>query len=246
MTRAKSTSSSSGGSTTEEKYQHLGYHQKRTAPTGGTRKIVKALCTRILLLVVIPAIVVIAAFCWLRATGLNARGNPGAMESRLASALQRWAIPRGFRELNNPMQATPELLVEARRHFADHCASCHGNDGSGTTEMGQKLYPRVPDMRLAQTQNLSDGEIYYIIENGVRFTGMPAWGTGGTTDHDTWHLVLFIRHLPKMTDEDIQDMKEHNPRGPAEMKEEEMENEFLNEPSAAGGRAKSHSHERRN
>jgi len=207
---------------------------------------VKALCTRILLLVVIPAIVVIAAFCWLRATGLNARGNPGAMESRLASALQRWAIPRGFRELNNPMQATPELLVEARRHFADHCASCHGNDGSGTTEMGQKLYPRVPDMRLAQTQNLSDGEIYYIIENGVRFTGMPAWGTGGTTDHDTWHLVLFIRHLPKMTDEDIQDMKEHNPRGPAEMKEEEMENEFLNEPSAAGGRAKSHSHERRN
>jgi hypothetical protein len=115
MTRAKSTSSSSGGSTTEEKYQHLGYHQKRTAPTGGTRKIVKALCTRILLLVVIPAIVVIAAFCWLRATGLNARGNPGAMESRLASALQRWAIPRGFRELNNPMQATPELLVEARR-----------------------------------------------------------------------------------------------------------------------------------
>ena len=206
----------------------------------------KALCTRILLLVVIPAIVVIAAFCWLRATGLNARGNPGAMESRLASALQRWAIPRGFRELNNPMQATPELLVEARRHFADHCASCHGNDGSGTTEMGQKLYPRVPNMRLAQTQNLSDGEIYYIIENGVRFTGMPAWGTGGTTDHDTWHLVLFIRHLPKMTDEDIQDMKEHNPRGPAEMKEEEMENEFLNEPSAAGGRAKSHSHERRN
>ena len=202
----------------------------------------KALCTRILLLVVIPAIVVIAAFCWLRATGLNARGNPGAMESRLASALQRWAIPRGFRELNNPMQATPELLVEARRHFADHCASCHGNDGSGATEMGQKLYPRVPDMRLAQTQNLSDGEIYYIIENGVRFTGMPAWGTGGTNDHDTWHLVLFIRHLPKLTDEDLQDMKGMNPRSPAEMKEEEMENEFLNEPSDAHGRPNPHSH----
>jgi hypothetical protein len=108
--------------------------------------------------------------------------------------------------------------------------------------MGQKLYPRVPDMRLAHTQNLSDGEIYYIIENGVRFTGMPAWGTGGTSDHDTWHLVLFIRHLPKMTDEDMQDMKANNPRSPAEMKEEEMENEFLNEPSAADGRTKSHLH----
>jgi hypothetical protein len=108
--------------------------------------------------------------------------------------------------------------------------------------MGQKLYPRVPDMRLAQTQNLSDGEIYYIIENGVRFTGMPAWGTGGTSDHDTWHLVLFIRHLPKLTDEDLQDMKEHNPRSPAEMKEEEQENEFLSEPPDAHGRSKPHSH----
>jgi hypothetical protein len=96
------------------------------------------------------------------------------------------------------------------------------------TEMGQKLNPRVPDMRAAETQNLSDGELYYIIENGVRFTGMPAWGTGGTNDHDTWHLVLFIRHLPNTTNEDMQDMQNSNPRSPAEMKEEELENEFLN------------------
>jgi mono/diheme cytochrome c family protein len=135
---------------------------------------VKALCRRILLLVAVPVIVVIAGLFWLCATGLNARDTPGALETRLAITLQRLAIPRGARDLANPMQATPELLVEARRHFADHCASCHDNDGSGATEMGQRLYPRVPDMRSAQTQNLSDGEIYYIIENGVRFTGMPA------------------------------------------------------------------------
>jgi mono/diheme cytochrome c family protein len=203
---------------------------------------VKALCRGILLLVAVPVIVVIAGLFWLCATGLNARDTPGALETRLATTLQRLAIPRGARALVNPMQATPELLVEARRHFADHCASCHGNDGSGETEMGQKLYPRVPDMRSAQTQNLSDGEIYYIIENGVRFTGMPAWGTGGTSDHDTWHLVLFIRHLPRMTDEDMQDMRAHNPRSPAEMKEEEMENEFLNEPPAGHGRSNPHLH----
>jgi mono/diheme cytochrome c family protein len=201
---------------------------------------VKTLCTRLLLLLAVPLIVVIVGLFWLCATGLSARDTPGAMESRLASAVQRLAIPRSARELNNPMQPSPELLVEARRHFADHCANCHGNDGSGVTEMGQKLYPRVPDMRLAQTQNLSDGEIYYIIENGVRFTGMPAWGTGGTNDHDTWHLVLFIRHLPKMTDEDMKDMKANNPRSPAEMKEEEMENEFLNEPSEGHGRSNPH------
>jgi mono/diheme cytochrome c family protein len=203
---------------------------------------VKAFCRRILLLVAIPVIAAIVGFCWLSATGLNARDTPGAMETRLATALQRMAIPRGARHLANPMQATPELLVEARRHFADHCATCHGNDGSGATEMGQKLYPRVPDLHLPQTQNLSDGEIYYIIENGVRFTGMPAWGPGGANDHDTWHLVLFIRHLPKLTEEDLQDMKEHNPRSPADRKEEEQENEFLSEPSDTRGRSNPHSH----
>jgi mono/diheme cytochrome c family protein len=201
---------------------------------------VKAFCIRLLLSVAIPLIVVIAGIFWLCLTGLSARDTPGAIETRLAVTLQRMAIPRGVGELNNPMQATPELLVEARRHFADHCASCHGNDGSGATEMGQKLYPRVPDMRLLQTQNLSDGEIYYIIENGVRFTGMPAWGTGSTNDHDTWHLVLFIRHLPHLTADEMQDMKEHNPRSPAEMKEEEMEDEFLSEPSDSHGRLNPH------
>jgi mono/diheme cytochrome c family protein len=130
--------------------------------------------------------------------------------------------------MQNPMSATPELLVAGRRHFADHCASCHANDGSGNTEMGQKLYPRTPDMRLPRTQELSDGELYYIIENGIRFTGMPAWGSGGSDDHETWHLVLFIRHLSHLTQDDLNDMKDHNPRSPADIREEQLEEEFLN------------------
>lgn len=189
----------------------------------------KACLTRLLLLLAIPMIGAVVGFSWLVSTGLSARDNLGAFETRLARKMHRLAIPSSVRKLSNPMQASPELLVEARRHFADHCASCHANDGSGMTEMGQKLNPRVPDMRAAETQNLSDGELYYIIENGVRFTGMPAWGTGGTNDHDTWHLVLFIRHLPNMTREDMQDMQNSNPRSPAELREEQFENEFLND-----------------
>ncbi|MFZ0520484.1 MAG: c-type cytochrome [Candidatus Acidiferrales bacterium] len=188
----------------------------------------KTFCTRLLLLLAIPVIMAIVGLWWLMSTGLSARDAPGAFETRFARTMHRLAIPSNVRTLSNPMQASPELLVEARRHFADHCASCHGNDGSGKTEMGQKLNPRVPDMRAAETQSLSDGELYYIIENGVRSTGMPAWGSGGTSDHDTWHLVLFIRHLPQLTQEDMQDMQNSNPRSPADMKEEELENEFLN------------------
>jgi mono/diheme cytochrome c family protein len=189
---------------------------------------VKSFCTRLILLLALPAVMLLAALAWLISTGLSARTEPGAIETRLARTALRLAIPNNAAKLTNPMQATPELLVEARRHFADHCAVCHANDGSGATEMGQKLYPRVPDMRSAGTQNLTDGELFYIIENGVRFTGMPAWGTGGTEDHDTWHLVLFIRQLPHLTPDDMSDMKEHNPRSPADMKEEQLENDFLN------------------
>jgi mono/diheme cytochrome c family protein len=201
---------------------------------------VKAILSRLLLLLAIPIVMALVGLSWLISSGLSARDNPGAFETRFARKVHRLAIPSSARNLSNPMQSSPELLVEARRHFADHCASCHGNDGSGMTEMGQKLNPRVPDMRAAETQNLSDGELYYIIENGVRFTGMPAWGTGGTNDHDTWHLVLFIRHLPNTTNEDMQDMQNSNPRSPAEMKEEELENEFLNNAPEKNSPSKPH------
>ncbi|MGA8144617.1 MAG: c-type cytochrome [Candidatus Acidiferrales bacterium] len=165
---------------------------------------------------------------WLTFTGMSARTAPSSIETYLGRSVQRFAIPKQARSAKNPMEAAPESLVEGRRHFADHCAGCHANDGSGKTEMGQNLYPRVPDMRLAETQNLTDGELYYIIENGIRFTGMPAWGQGGPNDHETWHLVLFIRHLPHLTEEELDDMKDHSPRSPAEIKEEQLEEEFLN------------------
>jgi mono/diheme cytochrome c family protein len=98
----------------------------------------------------------------------------------------------------NPFTASAELMAEAKAHFADHCAICHANNGNGNTEIGQNLYPKAPDMRLPQTQNLTDGELYYTIHNGIRLTGMPAWGTE-EKDQDSWKPVLFIRHLPQLT-----------------------------------------------
>jgi hypothetical protein len=83
-------------------------------------------------------------------------------------------------------------------------------------------------MRLARTQNLTDGELFWIIENGVRFTGMPAWSTG-TADGETasWHLVHFIRRLPKLTPEELEEMESLNPRPPAEIRQQIAEEEFL-------------------
>src|ERR1700682_6198657 len=128
------------------------------------------------LLALIVATLVFGAFLLRR--GLSARKAPSAMETTVARAVRHMAIPKIDREEENPWAtvATPEVLKDAREHFADHCSQCHANDGSGKTEMGQYLYPRAPDMRLPATQNLSDGELYYIIRNGVPLTGMPAWG----------------------------------------------------------------------
>ena len=159
----------------------------------------------------------------------GARLAPSRTEEALARRLRSWSLPSGASQRRNPLTGSPELLQESARHFADHCAACHGNDGSGNTEVGRNFYPPAPDMRLAATQELSDGELYYIIHNGVRWTGMPAWGEpGNENDLDNWKLVFFIRHLPHLTAAEIHDMEHFNPRSDADREEEKEEQEFLN------------------
>ena len=100
--------------------------------------------------------------------------------------------------------------------------------------MGQHLYPRAPDLRLAQTQGLTDGELFAIIEDGVRFTGMPAWGDKSEQSQlASWHLVHFIRHLPGLTPEERRQMEALNPTGPEDRQEEQEEQDFLNGKNAA-------------
>jgi mono/diheme cytochrome c family protein len=165
---------------------------------------------------------------YLRTTGLNARGTPGGMETRIARAARRLAIPRTMRQQPNPIPASAAAIADGMAHFADHCASCHGNDGSGQTEMGRGLYPKAPDMRRPETQALSDGELFYIIENGVRFTGMPAFGTGTAAGvESTWRLVHFVRRLPRVTADELQRMETMNPRSPEEIRQEIEEQRFL-------------------
>src|SRR5215467_133511 len=158
--------------------------------------------------------------------GVSARATPTRLEAFVARNARHLAIPANARLAQNPVLDSPEGQREARLHFADHCAICHGNDGSGDTPIGNGLYPKPPDLRKPETQNLSDGEIFWIIENGVRFTGMPAFGGHGPTD-DSWKLVLFIRHLPNLAAEERLEMERYNPKGPEDLSEEQEEQDFL-------------------
>ena len=172
---------------------------------------------------------IVAAIAWVltRTDGFSTRAEPTMPERVIARAARRFAVPRGAREARNPLSFTPEAWSEARSHFADHCAICHGNDGRGNTEIGRNLYPKAPDMQLSDTQRLSDGELYWIIENGVRLTGMPAWGNGTADDADTWKLVHFIRRLSELSPEQLEEMEALNPRSPAELEEERQDRDFL-------------------
>lgn len=170
----------------------------------------------------------VAVFLSVVRHGFSARDQPSRVEAVMARSIRSMGIPGRVKRLPNPVAVSPDVLADARAHFADHCALCHGNDGSGNTEIGQSLYPKAPDMRLAPTQSLSDGELYYIIQNGVRLTGMPAWGMkDDDADEDSWKLVHFIRHLSELTPEQIEEMEKQNPRNPAEIEEEREEQEFL-------------------
>jgi mono/diheme cytochrome c family protein len=180
------------------------------------------------LLVAIALVVGTAGFVYLMNTGLSARKNPGTLETAIAARVRNLTIGWHADNASNPVERSPAIIAAGRAHFADHCATCHANDGSGETSFGQGMFPKPPDMRLARTQNLSDGELFYIIENGVRFTGMPAFGTGDpSSNSETWHLVHFLRHLPEISEPELAEMESLNPAPPAETRERMLEEQFL-------------------
>jgi mono/diheme cytochrome c family protein len=146
----------------------------------------------------------------------SASGAPTRLETEIALRLRHLSIPADQRARTNPLPATAENLHEGLEHFADHCAVCHGNTGAGDTALGRGLYPKPPILREARTQSLSDGELFAIIQNGIRFTGMPAFGGPGGEhgEQDSWRLVHFIRHLPKLTPQELAEMEKLNPRAP--------------------------------
>src|SRR5262245_18279133 len=97
-------------------------------------------------------------------TGVSARPQPSRFEAVTARTLRSNAIRTRVRGLTNRVPVDDAVIKEGMEHFADHCVVRHGNAGSGDTEMGRGLYPRAPDMRLPATQNLLDGELFYIIK----------------------------------------------------------------------------------
>jgi len=179
---------------------------------------------------------------WMIHRGFSTRTAPGALESSLAGSARDWASPSRYRSMRNPVAVTPDVLREGMEHWADHCSPCHANNGSGETMYGKTMYPRPPDMRRNETQDMSDGELYYTIQNGVMLSGMPAFGTPGDNDLDSWRLVAFIRHLPSLSQAEVMQMEKMNPKSPEELNEEQEEENFLQGNPAPAQPSPAHHH----
>jgi predicted CXXCH cytochrome family protein len=155
-------------------------------------------------LVLLVAVILAAGYgAYVIRRGFSTAAQPSAVETVMGRTVRNLGIPENARSEQNPLTATPEVLQEGRDNFTNRCASCHGKDGDGHTGMSN-LYPKAPELRLPLTQRLTDGEIHYIIRNGVRLTGMPALGSPHMSqdDNTAWRLVLFVRSIALATPEE--------------------------------------------
>jgi predicted CXXCH cytochrome family protein len=123
----------------------------------------------------------------------SARPQPPGMEVAVAMWLLRHSVPASDRQQHNPLGADPADAAAGRDLFRQNCEICHGYDGSGRTRIGGGEYPRAPVLR-PLIASMTDGEVFYHIQNGIRNTGMPAWTL---PDRQLWQLVLYMRNLPK-------------------------------------------------
>jgi mono/diheme cytochrome c family protein len=142
------------------------------------------------------------AFTVARRGGLAADKEPGGVERTVAGRLVRLSIPSEADRQQNPFANDADAWKEARAHYADHCAICHGRDGKAESEVGENMYPKASDLTHPDVQQRSDGALFYIIQNGIRWTGMPAWKNEHSPD-ETWKLVTFIRKAPTLTEADL-------------------------------------------
>jgi mono/diheme cytochrome c family protein len=197
--------------------------------------------TKLIVSFIVMGVGIVGTIGWmgyqLFTTGFSAKTEPHPLEVFIARKIRHLAIPIEQRNTQNPIPLSPDVIKESLAHFADHCALCHANDGSGQTPIGKNVNPKAPDLRLPDIQKMSDGEIFWVIHNGIRFTAMPAWGESDPAeDKDSWKLVHFIRHLPQLTPEELDRMKALNPKTKHDLEEEAAFGEFLQGNDAAAAK----------
>jgi mono/diheme cytochrome c family protein len=145
--------------------------------------------------IVLLVLLVAAAMLLAARFNLSAMPDPGRFEARVMTLGKHWSVARAVREHPVAEPASdPSSLDSGGMTFNGDCAFCHGQDGKTPSDVGEAMYPRVPSLASAEVQRYSDAELFWIIKNGNRFTGMGAFGKS-LGDNQIWDLVRYIRSL---------------------------------------------------
>jgi mono/diheme cytochrome c family protein len=123
------------------------------------------------------------------------------VERTLAKLALNRSVARRAPKTESPGKASPEILAKALTHYKSMCLTCHGAGAVSPSAIGEGLNPPAPDLSQPSVQGRTDGELFWLVQNGIRMTGMPAFGPTHK-DEDIWALVAFLRHLPELTAEE--------------------------------------------
>jgi mono/diheme cytochrome c family protein len=155
---------------------------------------------RLLIGMLLGVVLIVAAAIALVVTGAfntSAAIPPGGFEKAIAGLALNRSIARRAPKASNPLSG-PDVVRAGLAHYREMCVSCHGAPGVDASEAGEGLNPPAPDLTLERVQRRADGELFWVVQQGVRMTGMPAFGPTHK-DQEIWKIVAFLRHLPRIT-----------------------------------------------
>ncbi|MBZ5612872.1 MAG: cytochrome c [Acidobacteriia bacterium] len=146
---------------------------------------------------VIGAFVLVAAIAVASRLTLSALPEPGQRETFLVSKAKHYLVQRSTGHGVPPPPSDRQAgTKEGEKLFGTECAACHGLSGRNPTDAGRWMYPRAANLASSDAQSYSDQEVFWIIKNGIRFSGMPAFGRVEPDEH-IWDLAFYVRTLPK-------------------------------------------------
>ena len=125
---------------------------------------------------------------------LSALDEPGRAETYLATKAKHMLVARDSRSVPPEPASTPASIAAGEKLYGAECALCHGLNGRTPTDTGRWMYPRAADLTSGQVQQYSDRELFWILKNGIRLSGMPAFGRVETDEH-IWQLIQYVRTL---------------------------------------------------
>ncbi len=171
--------------------------------------------------VVVTVLVGLAIAGFVFATGrFNVAATaPPDLADKLAPWVLDKSIERGAKSVTDPVSKDPNAVALGLSHYRENCLPCHGAPGVDPAEFHEGMNPAPPDIDSQDLQHSSDAELFWVIKNGIRMTGMPAFGVNHK-DEEIRHIVAFVRHAPQLTDAERQALKsgageEHHHEGEA-------------------------------